>query len=109
MYKIAVQKVLLIRKMYLPDEICDEITAYLFHEIEKITHVKKRELNMFIERNIIRYEEYNITANMCVWGLSFFPYDNFQIQNMNCMSCGDFLFSRYDKKKDRHKSCNCML
>jgi hypothetical protein len=106
--KSAVQQVLVIRKMQLPDEICDEIIAYLFYQIVERTNKKKRELNVFIKRNIIRYEEYNITTNMCVWGLSFFPYDNTQIQNMNCTTCGDFLFSRYEKNR-QHKSCNCIL
>lgn len=109
--KSAVQKVLVIRKMQLPDEICDEIIGYLFYQIIERTKTKQRELNRFIARSIIRYEEYNTTTNMCVWGLSFFPYDNTQIQNMNCTMCGDFLFSRYyDKKTDtQHKSCKCLL
>lgn len=110
--KLAIQKVLVIRKIQLPDEICDEIMAYLFHDIVERTNFKKRELNMFIQRNIIRYEEYNITTNMCVWGLSFSPYDKTEIQNMNCTMCGDFLFSRYyDAKKTNtlHKSCKCLI
>jgi hypothetical protein len=108
--QVAVQKVLVIRKMQLPDEICDEIISYLFYEIMERTNAKKRELNEFIKHNIIRYEEYNITTNMCVWGLSFFPYDNARIQNMNCTICGDFLFSRYEKKTNsQHKSCKCIL
>jgi len=108
--KVAVQKVLVIKKIQLPDEICDEIMGYLFYDIVERTKTKKRELNMFIERNIIRYEEYNITTNMCVWGLSFFPYDqnNTQIHNMNCTMCGDFLFWKR-KANIPHKSCGCIL
>ena len=110
--KCAVQKVILIKMIRLPDEICDEIMAYLFHEIVTITQKKKKELNRFIERSIIRYEEYNPTINMCIWGVSFFPYDKTSIQNMNCTVCGDFLFSRYDAKRSahsQHKSCKCIL
>ena len=106
--KLAVQKVCVIRLMHLPDEICDEIISFLFYKISEITKTKKRELNGFIERYIIRYEENNPALNMSIWGISFFPYDKFQIQNMNCTLCGDFLFSRYDKKA-RRKSCKCII
>ena len=108
--KLAVQKVVIIRLLSLPDEICYEIISYLFHKIVDIARTKKRELNKFIQNHIVRYEEFNLDTNMCVWGLSFFPYDNTQIQNMNCTMCGDFLFSRYESKKTQeHKSCKCMI
>lgn len=106
--KVAIQKVCVIRLLLLPDEICDEIMSFLFYKIVERTKTIKRELNGFIERNVIRYEEYNSDLNMCIWGISFFPYDEFRIQNMNCTICGDFLFSRYEKKA-RHKSCKCIM
>jgi len=99
----VVNKVIAIRKMRLPDEICEEILTYLFYDIFERTKRKTRELNVFINRCIIRYEDYDTTARICVWGIGFFPYDKFQIQNISCTICGNFM------NEARSVLCKCTL
>jgi hypothetical protein len=102
----VVKKVLAIRKLHLPDEICEEILAYMFYDSVERTNNKKRKLNSFIGRYIVRYEDNNAADMICVWGLSFFPYDSFQIQNINCTTCGNFL---KNKNKCLNMSCRCIM
>ena len=98
-----VNKVIAVRMMRLPDEICEEILTYLFYDIFERTTRKTRELNVFIKRCIVRYEENVQTERICVWGIGFFPYDNFQIQNISCTICGNFL------NKASRILCKCTL
>lgn len=102
----VVKKVLAIRKLRLPDEICEEILSYIFHDLVERTNIKKRTLNSFIGRYIVRYEDDNAANMICVWGLSFFPYDSFQIQNINCTACGNFI---KNKTKCPKMLCKCVI
>lgn len=97
--KIANKKVLLIMSLPLPYDMAYEIISYLFCDTATIANRLKRNVNEFIETNIVRYEEYDPIMKWCIWGISFFPYQNMQIQNTNCTVCGNFV----------DHSCRCVL
>ena len=89
--KVAVQKVLVINKLWLPDDMIHEILSFLFFDIVELTRRIKRETMNFLRETHVRYEEANHTLRLCYWGISFFPYENLQINNVTCMRCGDFV------------------
>ncbi len=94
-------KVLLIMSLPIPYDMAFEIISFLF--IDSITARSKslkRNVNAFIKTNIIRYEEFDHNLKWCIWGLSFFPHSNVQIQNTNCTVCGNFV---------NISLCRCML
>lgn len=94
-------KVLLIMSLPIPYDMAYEIITFLFHDTMLRAKRLKGTLNEFIQLNIIRYEEFDASMNWCIWGISFFPYQNLQIQNTNCTVCGDFIhYSR---------SCKCVF
>lgn len=94
-------KVLLIMSLPIPYDMAYEIISFLF--IDSITgrsKLLKRNVNSFIKTHIIRYEEFDHHLKWCIWGLSFFPYDDVQIQSTNCTVCGNFI---------KLSLCRCML
>lgn len=94
-------KVLLIMSLPIPYDMAYEIITFLFHDtILRAKHLKGK-LNEYINVNLVRYEEFDPNVKWCIWGISFFPYQNLQIQNTNCTVCGDFV--------DYSRSCRCVF
>jgi hypothetical protein len=89
--KVAVQKVLILKKMWLPDDMIYEILSFLFFDITKLTRRFKNETMTFLKETIVRYEDIDLPSRVCYWGISFFPYANIQINNVTCMQCGNFV------------------
>ena len=89
--KVAVQKVIMIKKMWLPDDMINEILSFLFFDIVQHTGKIKRETIAFLKETHVRYEDVNQERKICYWGISFFPYANLQINNVTCMRCGNFV------------------
>lgn len=89
--KVAVQKVLIIKKMWLPDDMIYEILSFAFFEITTFTRRILRDTMSFLKEVHVRYEEANPENQLCYWGISFFPYANLQINNITCMRCGNFV------------------
>ena len=104
---IVVRQVVAVKLINLPHEICDVILTYLFYQIAERTRARKNVLTNFIKTNMVRYEDYNKTSEICVWGLGFFPYDSLQIQNVNCTVCGEFLDTPASKRV--HAFCKCVI
>ena len=99
MAKIANEKVLLIMSLPIPYDMALEIISFLFYDSVSRVNLLKRNLNEFIQTNIIRYEEFDPVMKWCIWGISFWPYQNIQIHNTNCTICGNFV----------NHSCRCVL
>ena len=99
--KVAVQKVLVIKKMWLPDDMIGEILSYLFFDIVKLTRKIKYETLAFLRETHVRYEEVYQDSQFCYWGISFFPYANLQLNNITCMRCGNFV------NLERNSFCKC--
>ena len=89
--KVAVQKVLVLKKMWLPDDMIHEILSFLYFDIVTLTRKIKHETLAFLRERHVRYEEVNLDYQLCFWGISFFPYANLQLNNITCMRCGNFV------------------
>lgn len=104
--KVAVQKVIIIKKMWLPDDMIHEILSFLFFDIATLTRRIKNDTLAFLSASHVRYEEINHNLKLCYWGISLWPYANLQINNVTCIRCGNFVgLERICNCKCTKKSC----
>jgi hypothetical protein len=100
--KESIEKQWLVKQMYIPYDMTYEISSYLFYTPNQ---QKKKNLNVFIQRNIIRFEECLLTK--CVWGVGFLFYDAPQLQHINCLKCGHFIQQYEEEFRTKNQCCFC--
>jgi len=97
----VIDKVLLVMSLPIPYDMAYEIIGFLFHDRILKAKSLKVILNESFNTNVTRYEEFDTNMKWCIWGICFFPHQNLQIQNTNCILCGDFVYYS--------RSCRCVL
>ena len=98
----SIEKQWLVKQMDIPRDMAYEISSFLFYTPFQ---QNKRNLNVFIDQNIIRYEENAITK--CVWGVGFLYYNAPQLQHINCLRCGNFIVQYEEEFKTKNQCCLC--
>ena len=98
----SIEKQWLVKQIELPYDMNYEISSFLF-----LSHIQqqKKNLNDFIVKNIIRYEQYHFS--MCNWNVFFNYYNTPQFQHMNCLKCGNFIIRNDQEFYTQNQCCQC--
>lgn len=89
----VVTKICTIHLLNLPLDMTREIVSYLYHDkVSLKIHQNRSAVSAFLKEHIIRYEEYVPRKQMCIWGVGFLLFNCPQMQQQNCLRCGNFVY-----------------